>query len=202
VAGIEVKIWADPKTLLPIRVEYATTDPESSTIMTDFRVNVPLDESLFAVDVPPGYTIQQTKELDASKPWAFVTGTLRMAAECNDGVFPPTLRGEQGIVAVIQQGAQTLAEKHKGSPDELRKLSTDVAMNVSAFLAFLHAAPPDALHYAGKDVKLGTPNRPILWMERKRDGRCMVIYADLTVKEVSAEETRKLPESDESAKAQ
>ena len=58
------------------------------------------------------------------------------------------------------------------------------------------AAPPDALHYAGKDVKLGTPNRPILWIERKRDGRCMVIYADLSVKDVPAEEAPTVPQSE------
>lgn len=202
VGAMDVKIWADAKTLLPIRVEQSTTKaaegPKFNILMTDFEVNVRLDESLFAVDVPTGYTVQQTRDLDASNPWEFVTGTLKLAAEYNDGVFPPTLQGEQGIVAVIQQGAQTLAEKHKGSPDELRKLSTDVAENVAGFLGFLYATPPDALHYAGKDVKLGTANRPILWMERKRDGRCMVIYADLTVQEASKAEMPKLPESNES----
>lgn len=206
VGPIDVRIWADANTLLPIRVEQTTTKitegPKVNIAMTDFTVNLPLDESLFAVDVPPGYTVQQTKEIDASKPWAFLTGALRLAAEFNDGVFPPTLRGEQGIVAVIRQGAQTTMEKHKGSPDELRKLSTDVTGNVAGFLGFLYAAPPEALHYAGKDVKLGTPNRPILWVERKRDGRCMVIYADLSVKEVSADELSKLPKSDESPKPQ
>ena len=198
--AIDVKIWADPKTLLPIRVEQTTTEaaegPKVGIVMTDFMVNVPLDESLFAVDVPPGYTVQQTRELDASKPWAFLTGALKLAAEYNDGVFPPTLRGEQGIVGVIQRGAQTLLEEHKSSPDELRKLGTDVSMNLSAFLAFLNAAPPDALHYAGKDVKLGTPDRPILWIERKRAGRCMVFYADLSVKDVPAEEAPILSQSE------
>lgn len=198
-----IKIWADPKTLLPIRVEdtfEAYSDTNGSTTMTDFRFNVPLDESLFAVDIPPGYNVHHTAEIDASKPWAFLTGALKMAAECNDGVFPPALRGEQGVVGVIRRGAQTLAEKHKGSPDELRKLGTDVAMNVAAFLAFVNAGPKDTYHYAGKDVKLGTPNRPILWIERKKDGRCMVFYADLSVKEVPAEEAPKLPESEGGSK--
>ena len=78
--SIDVKIWADPKTLLPIRVEEATKDktgPQAHIVMTDFHVNVPLDESLFAVDIPPGYTVQQTTQIDASKPWAFLTGALK-----------------------------------------------------------------------------------------------------------------------------
>ena len=49
--AIDVKIWADPKTLLPIRVEETTKDktgPKARIVMTDFHVNVPLDESLFS----------------------------------------------------------------------------------------------------------------------------------------------------------
>ena len=70
-------------------------------------------------------------------------------------------------------------------------------MNVAGFLGFINAVPADAVHYAGKGVKLGTPNRPILWISRKKKGgRCIVIYADLIVKEVPAEEALKLPESD------
>ena len=71
------------------------------------------------------------------------------------------------------------------------------------FRRFMNALPPDALHYAGKDVKLGTPNRPILWIEQqKKGGRCVVIYADLSVKEVSAEEAPKVPESEGGPKPQ
>lgn len=201
--SIDVKIWADPKTLLPVRVEQTIADPKASVVMTDFRFNVPLEESLFSVDVPPGYAVQQTAKIDASKPWAFLTGALRMAAECNDGVFPPSLRGEQGVVSTIQRGAQTLAEKHKGSPDKLSKLGMDVAMSAAGFLGFINASPPDAVHYAGKDVKLGTPDRPILWLTPpKKRGRCIVIYADLSVKELPAEQAPRVPESEDSPKSQ
>ena len=98
--------------------------------------------------------------------------------------------------SIIQRSTQTLLKKHKGSPDELRKLGMDVAMNLAGFLGFVNAVPADALHYAGKDVKLGTPNRPILWLTQKKGGRCVVIYADLSVKEVPAEEAPKVPESE------
>ncbi len=93
-----------------------------------------------------------------------------------------------------------MLEKHKGSPDQLRKLGQDMAVNVAGFLGFVNAAPPGALHYAGKDVKLGTPDRPILWMTRKKDGRSIVVYADLKVKEVPAEEVPKLPETEDGSK--
>lgn len=106
------------------------------------------------------------------------------------------------VIRITQRAARTLAEKHgKGSP-EMLKLSTDVAMKLGGAFGVLLALPTDAWHYAGKDVKLNTPNRPILWVKQKKGGRCMVIYADLSVKEVSAEEMPKVPESESSPKPQ
>jgi outer membrane lipoprotein-sorting protein len=197
--SIDVTLWADPKTLLPVRVEDSTSavadGPKVSLVMKDFRFNIPLDESLFAVEVPSGYRVQQTAEIDASKPWAPVTTALKMAAECNDGVFPSTLQGEQGVVSVIQGGAPTLMKRYSGSPEEVLKLSLDVAMSVAGFLGFMNALPPGAVNYAGKDVKLGTPDRPILWITRKKDSRSIVVYADLSVKELSSEDVPKTLES-------
>jgi outer membrane lipoprotein-sorting protein len=65
----ETVIWADSKTLLPVRVEKRESSPDSReeyTVMSDFRVDVKLDKSLFSLDVPKGYTVGP------------VTGTLQM----------------------------------------------------------------------------------------------------------------------------
>jgi hypothetical protein len=150
--------------------------------------------------VPPDYTVQSTTEVDTTQGWSLLSQALKMAAELNDGVFPAALTGEQGVASVIQRGARNLAEKRPAAPDETLKLSMDVAKNVAAFVAFVAAAPPDDLHYAGKDVKLGEPNRPILWFDQKDGQRSMVFYADLSFKEVPTAETRNFPASEGPAK--
>jgi hypothetical protein len=196
---VEVKIWADPKTFLPIRVEeQSTAGNEARNVMSDFQVGVDLDESLFSLDVPPGYTIQQTMELDLSKsPWTYLADALKMAAEYNDGVFPPTLRGDEGIDGIMQRAFKTLAEKHgKDSPEKMRKSILDLTMKIAGALGALNALPPDAWQYAGKDVKLNTPNRPILLLKQMKGGQCVVIYADLSIKEVPVEEAPKMPPSE------
>lgn len=198
-AAMKIELWADREAQLPVRVEYTVAELKTKAVMTDFQVNMPVDASLFAVDVPPDYTVQSTTEIDPSQGWSLLAQALKMAAEFNDGVFPAALSGEQGAVSVIQRGAKSLAEKRQGSPDEILKLSMDVAKNVAAFAAFVAASPPDGLHYAGKDVKLGAPNRPVFWLDQK-DGRSMVFYADLSFKEVPTEETRQFPESEGAAK--
>ncbi len=205
--AIDVKIWADPKTLLPVRVEQntvAAAGPKVSIVMTDFQTNIDLDESLFSLEVPPGYTVQQTINMDMAKisknPLASLADVLKMAAEYNDGVFPDTLRGEQGIDGILQRAMKTSAEKLGKNSPELLKLQVDISMKLGGAFGFIFALPPEALHYAGKGVKLGTPNRPIFWVKQKKGGRCMVLYADLSTKEVPAEELPKVPQAEGGAK--
>jgi len=201
VGDVEAKVWADPKTSLPIRIEKIfSAAPESRLVMTDFQTGVDLDESLFSLDVPAGYTVYTT-EMDASKkPMACLADALKWAAEHNDGMFPPALRGEQGIGGIMQRADRTLAKKNGNNSLEVLKLHTDVPVNLGRAFGFLLALPPDAWHYAGKDVKLGTPNRPIFWLKPKNGAQCLVIYADLSIKEVSPEEAPKVPQSEGSPK--
>jgi outer membrane lipoprotein-sorting protein len=54
-------IWADPKTALPIRIEETTTGPGPSVVVSGskgYRFNVKLDDSLFDIEPPEGYTVQ------------------------------------------------------------------------------------------------------------------------------------------------
>jgi len=194
--AVEVKVWADPKTLLPIRVEEVTASPETRIVMKDFQVGADLDKSLFSLDVPAGYTVQSTMQLDLSKkPIAYVAEALKMAAEFNGGVFPPALRGEQGIDGILQRGMIAWAKEHaKDPPEQQRAKNLDLAMKLGGTFGFLFSLPPDTVHYAGKDVKLNTPDRPIFWCAApgKKNSRYQVIYADLSIREMSAEEAAKV----------
>jgi hypothetical protein len=44
-------------------------------------------------------------------------------------------------------------------------------------------------------VKLGTPDRPILWYKPTGADTYRVIYADLSVKEMAPDDVKKLPEA-------
>jgi hypothetical protein len=119
-------------------------------------------------------------------------------AELKGGVFPPTLRGAEGIEGILSD-PQKLAERFaanagKDSLAEVRKSVMNLSMNLGATFGFLSALSPEKnnWHYAGKDVKLNTPDRPIFWYRRAEASMTyFVLYADLTIKEVSAEELPK-----------
>jgi hypothetical protein len=63
----------------------------------------------------------------------------------------------------------------------------------AAFGILLSLSPEHDWHYVGKDVKLNTANRPIFWFKPKNRSRYQVIYADLSVKEVTPEDAPKVP---------
>ena len=59
----------------------------------------------------------------------------------------------------------------------------DRAMRGVAFYEALTAE--NHAHYAGKGVKLDTPNRPIFWYKPSGAEKYRVIYADLAVRDVA-----------------
>ena len=192
----EVTIWADPKTSLPIRVESVLSGPsEVRMVMTDFEVGVDLDESLFSLDVPPGYTVRETQLKVPKKPIVGLAKTLGVAAEHNDGLFPPSLRGEHGIDGLSTRIAAALEKKYgKDSPERLDAL-IEIGKKMGGFAVLTLLAPEHDWHYAGKDVKLNTPNRPIFWWKPTlMSDDYEVIYADLSVKDVAPEDLPKVPE--------
>jgi hypothetical protein len=138
-----------------------------------------------------------------------------MAAEHNGGLFPSTLQGEPGIDGILKRAVAERWKKHgievdkdlrplpdqdlgklaKEDHEELRKAGMELAMKLSASMASVHAIKRHGdWHYAGKDVKLGTPDRPIFWSKIRNNYH--VIYADLSVKEVPPQDVPTVPQSE------
>jgi hypothetical protein len=78
---------------------------------------------------------------------------------------------------------------------ELKQVS-DLAVKLGGTFGFLQGlSSENDWHYAGKDVKLNTPNRPIFWFRRNKSSTTYyVLYADLSVKEVPSEQVPKMPQ--------
>ncbi len=195
--AIEVKLWADPKTLLPVRIEETAASPEVRIVMTDFQTGVSLDRSQFSVELPAGYTLQQTAQLDLSKkPIQYVADALKMSAEYNNGVFPPELRGKNGIDGIIQRGVTTAAKQQPAAAMKM-KLTMEIASKLGGAFGVIFSTQPDNdSHYTGKDVKLGTPDRPIFWYRPSKIANYQVLYADMSIKEVSAKDAPRAPAAD------
>jgi outer membrane lipoprotein-sorting protein len=198
VREVEMTIWADPGTGLPVRVEATTPlmKPKSHVVWSDFRFNVELDESLFSLEVPEGYTVKQDK-IDASEPTLDeLIQVLRVLAELNDGTFPADLHDMEGIYGIISRAL--IAKLRKGEmPNNEEAIGEGFEKETRKLfrgLAFANAlAPENDPHYAGKDVKLNTPDRPIFWYKPTDSEKYRVVYADLSVQDVAPEDLPKEP---------
>jgi hypothetical protein len=159
--------------------------------------------------------VQQT-QFDFSKgPLSPLAEALGLTAERNGGFFPDSLQGDQGIDGIMKRAVakkwneygidvdkdlRPLRDEHVGKLtkedlEKLQKAAFEIATRLPAAMASLHAIKRHGdWHYAGKDIKLGTPNRPIFWC--KMGKKYQVIYADLSVKEVSPQDAPKVPQSE------
>jgi hypothetical protein len=151
--------------------------------------------------VPEGYTTERV-QMDMSKnPFNFMAEALGMAAERNGGIFPATLRGDQGIDGTLQRVATELEKKYGKDSPEFRKAAGELGMKLGATFAILSTLTPQSdWHYAGKDVKMGTPDKPIFWCKTRKNANYHVIYADLSVKEIPPQDAPKAPASEGSPK--
>ncbi len=65
----DITIWANPKTGEPVLVEMISKSQDDSSksmtwTMNNFDLDVELDESMFSLDLPPGYTLSHQLDLD------------------------------------------------------------------------------------------------------------------------------------------
>jgi len=186
-------IWADAKTLLPIRIEYSMGEMmgmEGTVIMSDFVFDVELDESLF--EVPEGYDVH-TMQLDVSSPGEedFIQ-TLRLWSEATDGKFPSELnmKATAEFMEASKDKTELKFEKDK-APDfsdaQFQKFM-EIHVKINRGILFAHTLPEDAdWHYTGKDVKFGDAGTAIFWYRPEGSQTYRVIYSDLSVKDVVPE---------------
>jgi hypothetical protein len=177
----ELTIWADPQTALPIRIEHV--EGQMKAICKNMQFDVPMDDSMFSMEVPEGYKQQQTQiDLQGSTEQDFIEG-LRIRAELlGDGQFPDGVAVEDYIKQAPAIGKKI--EEMKLAKEK----ETELGMKLSKHLLFIRFFKGEGKwQYAGKGVKLGDADKPIFWYRPKDSQTYRVIYGDLRVEDVAPE---------------
>ncbi|MBN2317150.1 MAG: hypothetical protein JXM79_24705 [Sedimentisphaerales bacterium] len=177
-----ITIWADSQTALPVRIEHQT--PNTCTICDNMQFDVEFDESLFSTKVPDGYTTQDVGAVDFSNSSESVfIESLRIWAEIiEDEHFPDSINLED--IAKIGPKLQKGLEK-AGLTEEQQ---TNTAIKWGQGLVFIRFFKGQGKYeYAGQGVKLGDGEKPIFWYQPKDSETWRVIYGDLRVEDVTAE---------------
>jgi hypothetical protein len=106
-----------------------------------------------------------------------------------DKKFPPEIMAE--ITAEAQKATKSITQKQSQEDMKTRlPLQQKLLQGVTFYMMLKSANDP---HYVGGGVKLGTPDCPILWYKPTDADKYRVIYADLSVKDLTADEVKQLP---------
>lgn len=158
-------------------------------VMSDFQFDTELDEELFSMELPEGYTLaERTVELKQPS-FQDVPVLLGVMAKMNDGQFPDALPSEPSMGAYMKplKGFDTVLGK-----DE----AMEAVMPMGRGIMFLANEIHPGGHYVGKGVKLGDAESAIFWYRPKDSETYKVVYGDLSIKDVAEEDLPTVPDDD------
>lgn len=187
----KMKVWADLKTELPVRIESIGANPmmpDTKTVFTDFDWDPTVTPDEISLEIPKGYAITN---VDAAKPAeADVAKMLSAWTELNDGKFPEKLNYAEMIRLNAAKIAKQEAAETAGMTPEQRQqwaqkmMSTMMTqmMPMSRGIGFISDTTAGSdWQYAGHGVAPGEKNHPILWYKVPNTTTWRVFDADLTV---------------------
>ena len=189
---MSLEVWIDAKTGDLIEVvqdidlsfgDDESDDARTRVVLSNFILNAKIDESLFAMTTPEGFsepvpTQQLPKiELDAIKA---VLRAVREYAEYTGGTLPPSVAD---FSKVIPQPASQM--KDPTDPKEQERLNA-VAMNFGMTLPILANVKSTEYGYLGKGLSTGDGGTLIFWI--REEGTIRAIFDDLSTRTLSEEE--------------
>ncbi|MHC4744042.1 MAG: hypothetical protein ACYS8Z_19160, partial [Planctomycetota bacterium] len=185
---VELTIWADPQTALPIRIE--SQEGQLFIICKNFQFDVQMDPNLFSMDVPEGYTMREAElDLFGATEEDFIEGLRLWAEMLGEGQFPEDVSVEYYVrqVKLIEEKF----DQSELSDDEKLQLG----LKLNRYVLFTRFFQGEGKwYYAGKGVKLGDADTAIFWYRPKDSETYRVIYGDLSVEDVAAEDLPQRPE--------
>ena len=189
--GQAMTVWADAKTGRPLEMSMTMFQGETKMTMSDFEFDAKLDESLFSLEVPEGYTVVE-KDIELKQPSAEdLVELFRIWTKARGGTFPDAVTPGH-----LMKDGKDIDKGESGEKVIDKGDVPNVTITMTRALVLV-AQHPEA-RYAGKGVKLGDADTPVFWYQPKDSDTYKVIYADLSVRDVAEED---LPKDVEKAEA-
>ena len=188
--GMQMTIWVDPATRLPILLESSNRidGKEIRSTVSDFQIDPEMDDGLFRTDPPTGYALRKgesdTRSMDEKtflEPEKAVEAFLRMFATKTGGTFPNLLDASMDFdKAFPKNKIGTLPD-----PDTLRA--------VYAYARVLMATRnlKGGFGYKSDGVKLGDADKILFWYRPEGATHYRALFGDLHAADVTED---RLPE--------
>ena len=177
-------VWIDIESGVLVRVEQEYADaPGMNYTMKDIHLNEDLDDSLFSVTPPEGYTQSVTLVAGTGGSEEQFIEFLRFWSMelAKDKTFPPVVLGPQMSKIMID-----MVKQGKLHQEKLMEFDQNETYQALLWLANL---PAEAnFRYIGENVPHGDPAQPIFWYRPTGETTYRVLYADLHIEEVLSED--------------
>jgi hypothetical protein len=193
---VDLRVWADSKTLLPVRTESLIKHKQMTWVMTNFAFDVELDRSLFALKVPwdQGYTFHTMPIKPSEIAEQELIEAFAIWAEVMDGRFPLALK-MQAVTEFERTCEKKMLAKLGGDhrrTDHQQDELFEMFEKLSRGFTFVNELPAESQwQYFGKDVTFGDGDTAVFWYRPRDRDIYRVIYGDLSVRELAADELPK-----------
>jgi outer membrane lipoprotein-sorting protein len=186
------RIWVETATKLPVRCEIEVKSDSGETMMEmtvhDFEWNIEVAPDFFVVTIPEDYKL--VAELDLSADEKYHLEVLGLFAELTGGKYPSELT----VVKVMEEFQNAMIENfghpmtEAEQPETIQKIMS--LQMTGAFFTSLASEDRDPAYY-GATVTAEFPHA-VLMRWKTGPGTYKVIFGDLSVREVTAEELEQL----------
>jgi hypothetical protein len=172
-----LKIWADANKARPVRIELH--GHQFTATLKNIVFDLEVDESLVSMDVPAGYTLDETEhEMRDPTEEDFVESLRIWAHYLNDGVFPDELTLEACMEQMPRLG-ETLVTLGLSDAEQTR-----IGLAWGTGMGFLQKLSLQGRwEYTGKGVSLGDAATVIFRYRRGDSPTARAIYGDLRVED-------------------
>lgn len=169
----------------PVEVKWKSKTPIGVRTM-DINLNSQLDKSLFSLDPPSGYKLENVAPPTVTEDE--ILEYLAAAADFNNGVFPDSI--EQ---AFDSKKFNEASEKNRADRSSAENRLIDIRDKImmreiyrSPVLKFLEDhAVANSSQYLGAEVKVGESNKLIFWYKSKSKSKYRGFYGDLKFKDLT-----------------
>lgn len=188
VGNVVGRLWADVKTDEPVRLEIEVFSGDGKKVIDmvvyDYDWDIAIDPAEFEPAIPDDYRLLADVEVSVDEESVIVG--LGFFAEYADGRYP----SELSTMTLAQELRSALRAKFGGNlpwppkpGDEKRAIALEMSIRFYSWLVMEDRDPA----YHGNTVTAEFPHA-VLMRWRTDDGNYKVVFGDLTMKEVTAEE--------------
>ncbi len=191
--GADLTVWVDPQKKLPVLVEFTgrTGGIDYKGSFSDIRLDPALDDALFRLDPPEGYTLRKANVRMNMTFEEAVVHHLRRYTKASGGRFPARLDDLNDYVKVVSAETKKKAEALKAQGKDVKAALEPEALEsgiAGAILAVNCQKYKDKYAYKPEGARLGDAGTIIFWYRPEGQEKYRAVYADLHIGELTAEQ--------------